>query len=160
VKLILVVLVPFFLCSTGCTPRPVDVELEPASGSEAPPGPSTTPPEASEEANDWSSTEAGDVFSDPTAYLGQTVEAEAMFQGYRTSDCRFASDARPVALTRSDWLVRRGTSCLYVTGDQPPGLDPLDPDAIGRRLELRVTVIDDGDGGLLLDLVEARPVDD
>ncbi len=94
----------------------------------------------------------GDVFSNPAALAGQTVQVEGLFQGYRAGECRFAAAARPVGLTRSDWLVRRETMCLYVTGGFPPGLDPLDPAAIGQQVKLRARVIDDGDGKFLLQI--------
>jgi len=96
------------------------------------------------------------VFTSPAAYLGQTVEVSGMFQGYQVGDCLFAPGARSTSLTRSDWLVRNGAHCLYVTGSNPSGFDPTYPGA-NRSLELRAKVIDGGDGQAVLQLVDARP---
>jgi hypothetical protein len=100
---------------------------------------------------------AGDVFTDPAAFRGRTVRVEGVFQGYNGRACRFASDARAVSLTRSDWLVRRGESCLYVTGSVPSGLDPFDTVTIGRPVVLSAVVVADTEGRLLLRPAEAQP---
>jgi hypothetical protein len=99
------------------------------------------------------------VFADPAAYRGQTVTLDASFQGYLVDACRFAPGARSVSLSRSDWLVRQNGNCLYVTGDPPTRLDPVDPGSIGRRVELRATVIDDGSQNFLLQALEVRTID-
>lgn len=114
----------------GCTAQPVGVDGQAA-------------PVAA--AND-----AG-VFTDPASYAGRTVHVEAIFQGYRVADCRFAPGARAAALTRSDWLVRHEVNCLYVTGATAAGRD--------GRLDLRAKVIDGGDGKFLLQMIEAKPLD-
>jgi hypothetical protein len=96
------------------------------------------------------------VFSSPAAYLGQTVEVAGVFGGYQVSDCRFAPGARSTSLTRSDWLLRGGAYCLYVTGGNPSGFDPTYPGA-NRDLDVRAKVIDGGDGQAMLQLIDARP---
>jgi hypothetical protein len=58
---------------------------------------------------------------------------------------------------RSDWLVRRGESCLYVTGSVPSGLDPFDTATIGRPVVLSAVVVADTEGRLLLRPAEAQP---
>jgi len=138
-----IILVPVALAfgAAACTQRPVDVDGQPTAG-----------PAGSAAAVD------ADVFSKPEAYVGQAVRLEALFQGYRIDQCHFAPAARSVALTRSDWLVRHEAMCLYVTGGIPAGLDPVDPGATGRQLELRARVIEDGDGKFVLKLLEARPL--
>jgi hypothetical protein len=120
------------LALAGCAQRPATVEGEVPSG-------------------------GADVFADPAAFQGRTVRVEGVLHGYRVAECRFAPAARAVSLTRSDWLVRRGAGCLYVTGGVPPGVNPMNPAAAGRALELQATVIADPDGRFLLRLVEARP---
>ena len=97
------------------------------------------------------------VFVDPSPFNGRTVQVEAVFQGYRVGECRFAPAARSTSLTRSDWLVRRDANCLYVTGERPASLDPVDPSTFGKHLDLRARVIEDDAGKLLLQAIEVRP---
>lgn len=120
------------LAAAGCAPRTAEVEGEPAGAQ-------------------------GDVFADPAAFRGRTVRVEGVFQGHAAAECRFAPAARAVSLTRSDWLVRRGASCLYVTGGIPSGLDPFDAAAAGRPLDLHATVIADPEGRYLLQLRDVPP---
>ena len=120
--------------SAACAPQPVEMD-----------GP---PPAAA-------NPDAGSIFTDPSAFDGQTVELEAAFQGYRVDDCRFAPTARPVSLTRSDWLIRRDAHCLYVTG----GRMPLSLDRVGQTLHLKVQVTRDEEGKFLLRMIEARGVE-
>lgn len=129
-KIIFVLLI----LAAGCAQQPVAVESQPGT-----------------------TTAGGDVFSNPASYAGQTVNVDGLFQGYRNDQCRFASTARTVGLTRGDWLVRRESNCLYVTGGMPEGLEAIDPSSIGRRIELTAQVIDGGDGKFLLKQVSARP---
>lgn len=138
-----IVLIPVAFAAglAGCTQRPVNAE------GQSTPGSTTGSPPAE-----------SDLFTDPAAHTGRTVRVEGTFQGYRTAECTFAPDARSIALTRSDWLVRRDSRCLYVTGDPPAGLDPIDPGAIGRRLELSARVIEGSDGKFLLELQQARAI--
>ena len=101
------------------------------------------------------SANAGSVFTNPAAYDGQTVRVEAVFQGYSAGDCQFAQGARTTSVTRSDWLVRQGEHCLYVTGGRPPSIDPS---AVGKRIDLGARVIEH-EGAFLLRMTEARELE-
>ena len=96
------------------------------------------------------------VFENPAAFLGRTVEVSGTFGGYQTTGCSFAPGARATSLTRSDWVVRSGANCLYVTGGSPTGFDPSYPGPTVELL-LHAKVIQAGDGEALLQLVDAAP---
>jgi hypothetical protein len=89
-------------------------------------------------------TSTAGVFTDPAAFAGRSLRIEAELLGYRRDECRFAPAARDTSLTRSDWLVRSGSYCLYVTGSR------FDPALGGQRGEVRARVVDDGNGKYLL----------
>lgn len=125
------ILVVILILAAGCSQQSVPVENQP------------------------STTIGGDVFSNPAAYAGQTVNVDGQFQGFRNDPCRFASSARSVGLTRGDWLVRRENNCLYVTGGTPEGLETIDPSSVGRRIEVTAQVIDGGDGKYVLRQISA-----
>jgi hypothetical protein len=89
-----------------------------------------------------------DIARDPARFAGETVTLEGVYQGFNVSACRFPDGARTNGLTRSDWLLRSGEDCLYVTGGAPPGIDPIDPSAVGRTVRLSA-IVRQGDGGSL-----------
>jgi hypothetical protein len=90
----------------------------------------------------------------PERVIGRTVEVRGRFQGWMASDCYFPEPARTTPITRSDWLVRTGASCLYVTGGMPSGLSPANPGDIGRSIAVSTTVLRDSDGKLYLSFIK------
>lgn len=96
-----------------------------------------------------------EICREPSRYVGQTLVLEGVFQGFRVAECRFPDVARSRGLTRSDWLIRTDEDCLYVTGGAPQAVDLLDPELLGRRLELTARLARDDAGKLYLELVEA-----
>ena len=81
-----------------------------------------------------------DIARDPPRFVGETVRLEGVYQGFNVSACRFPDGARTTGLTRSDWLLRTGEDCLYVTGGAPPGIDPIDPSTVGRTVRVSAIV--------------------
>lgn len=97
--------------------------------------------------------EPGDVASlcgEPSRYLGKVVKMTGVFQGFMVTECRFPEAASAKPLTRGDWLFRTGDDCIYVTGGVPTGVDTIDPQYVGRRLELTAEVSRDESGKLYL----------
>lgn len=90
-----------------------------------------------------------DICEEPAGYPGQVVTLQGVFQGFSADECRFPASASPT-ITRSDWLIRTGADCLFVTGGIPAGLDPFNPDDLGRRMELEATVERKADGKIYL----------
>ena len=88
-------------------------------------------------------------------YAGRVVTIEGIFQGWRVADCRFLDAASP-AITRSDWLIRTDTECLYVSGGLPGDLNPANPKDVGRQLELRAKAERNKDGKLYLKYLGSR----
>lgn len=97
----------------------------------------------------------GEIFEEPARYEGQVVMLRGIFQGWRTEGCRFPSSASR-RITRSDWLIRTETDCLYVTGGRPASLDPMFPGDVGRRIELKAIVARHEAGGLYLRYLDAH----
>src|SRR5262245_8242821 len=89
-----------------------------------------------------------DIARNADRFVGHAVTLEGVYQGFNVSACRFPDGARTTGLTRSDWLLRTGQDCLYVTGGAPPGVDPIDPGAVGRSVRLSA-IVREGDGGSL-----------
>lgn len=94
---------------------------------------------------------------EPERYAGQSITLEGVFTGWRATDCRFPVAASP-ALTRSDWLLKTGEVCLYVTGGIPADLEPMDPEDLGRRLELKADVLQTDEGKVYLKYLDGRPL--
>lgn len=92
---------------------------------------------------------------EPDRYAGRVVTIEGIFQGWRVADCRFLDAASP-AITRSDWLIRTGSECLYVSGGFPRDLNPANPEDVGRQLELRAKAERNKDGKLYLKYLGSR----
>jgi hypothetical protein len=89
-------------------------------------------------------------------YDGRLVTLEGVFQGFRIGECSFCDAASRRATTRSDWLFRSGAECFYVTGGIPDGIDRIDPEHGGRRLELKAKVTRNDEGKLHLTYVGGR----
>jgi hypothetical protein len=82
--------------------------------------------------------------------LNREIEMEGVFIGYKQGDAKFPEAARTASITRSDWLMRTGSDCLYVTGGAPKGADPLDAATIGRKVRITAKLANDGKGKLYL----------
>jgi hypothetical protein len=82
---------------------------------------------------------------------GQVVWLEGTFQGWQVSGCRFPEGAASKGRTRSDWLIRLGSDCYYVTGGFPAGLNAFDPAHIGVRILLEACPLRDEGGKLYLE---------
>lgn len=91
---------------------------------------------------------------------GQTVRIRGVFQGFRVEGCAFPECMASASLTRSDWLLRTGGACGYVTGGVPEGIDPMDPAFAGRPVELDARVSMEGDGKLRLIHLSGRLLED
>ena len=89
--------------------------------------------------------------SDLSSHEGQVVWLEGTFQGWEVSGCRFPEGAASKGRTRSDWLIRLGSDCYYVTGGFPAGLDAFDPAHIGVRISLEARPLRDEGGKLYLE---------
>lgn len=89
--------------------------------------------------------------SDLSSREGQVVWLEGTFQGWQVSGCRFPEGAASKGRTRSDWLIRLGLDCYYVTGGFPAGLDAFDPAHIGVRISLEARPLRDEGGKLYLE---------
>jgi hypothetical protein len=93
----------------------------------------------------------------PSRYEGQTVKLEGTYHGWRADECRLASTASP-SMTRSDWLVRTGSDCIYVTGGMPGDLDPMNPEDIGQWIVLEAVVERRDDGHIYLRYVDVQRI--
>ena len=49
---------------------------------------------------------------------GQTVVVEGRYLGWTSCD------SKTTMLTRSDWVLKDSTGCIFVTGGMPPGIRP------------------------------------
>ncbi|MDA8162727.1 MAG: hypothetical protein M0022_07480 [Desulfobacteraceae bacterium] len=58
-----------------------------------------------------------DILGDPTLN-GETVTVQGRYMGW--SSC----GSNTTMLTRSDWVLRDETGCIFVTGGTPPGIRP------------------------------------
>jgi hypothetical protein len=87
------------------------------------------------------------------------VTVAGLYHGFRVEGCAFPACVARASLTRSDWLLRTGGDCVYVTGGAPQGVDPFDPSFSGRRIEIRSHVVKDGDGKLRLHYLDGRLLD-
>ena len=98
-----------------------------------------------------------DICKEPERYAGQIITLDGVFQGWRADECRFPTSANP-AITRSDWLIRTGTDCLYVTGGILAGFDSMNPDDVGRRMELKAIVMLSKNGKVYLKYLDGQPL--
>lgn len=81
-----------------------------------------------------------EICADPERYIGSVITLRGLFQGWHVSQCQFpkgVADTPPQ--TRSDWLIRTGADCIYVTGGGD--LNPIDKKNLGSRIELEAEVM-------------------
>jgi hypothetical protein len=99
------------------------------------------------------------IAAEPARYIGRVVTLPGVFLGWQAGECRFPANIASRPRTRSDWLIRTGADCLYVTAGKPPGLDPTNPDHIGRRVVLESREMQAEGGGLYLEYRGNKAID-
>lgn len=87
---------------------------------------------------------------------GQVVRLEGAFQGWQSLECSFSDKAASRGKTRSDWIIRLGSNCYYVTGGLPAGLDAFNPDDIGKRIFLEARPVRNEEGKILLQYISSK----
>lgn len=80
-----------------------------------------------------------DIAAAPDAFVGKTVVLEGTFQGYSGVEC-FYNEKFSAQVTRSDWVFRSDSLCMYVTGGIPTGYNPMDAKDKGRKIVLSCLV--------------------
>jgi hypothetical protein len=91
----------------------------------------------------------GEIRAAPALYEGQTVTIEGVYQGWQGG-----YGSPPV--TRSDWLVEDATGWLYVTGEPPGDLDPLDDTGRPIKVSGQIELTEEGEPYLVAEEVEAE----
>jgi hypothetical protein len=91
----------------------------------------------------------GEIRAAPALYEGQTVNIEGVYQGWQGG-----YGSPPV--TRSDWLVEDATGWLYVTGEPPGDLDPLDDTGRPIKVSGQIELTEEGEPYLVAEEVEAE----
>ena len=61
------------------------------------------------------------IFKNPAEFLNREIILEGAFQGWKGK----CEDSNP--LTRSDWILKDETGCIYVSGKIPSGVSTTDP---------------------------------
>jgi hypothetical protein len=88
----------------------------------------------------------GEIRAAPALYEGQTVTIEGVYQGWQGG-----YGSPPV--TRSDWLVEDATGWLYVTGEPPGDLDPLDDTGRPIKVSGQIELTEEGEPYLVAEEV-------
>ena len=83
----------------------------------------------------------GEICAGSESYIGRVVTLKGIFQGWQKIQCQFPDEAADTPLTRSDWLIRTGADCIYVTGDIPENLNPIKVENLGILVELEAEVM-------------------
>lgn len=91
-----------------------------------------------------------EICAESERYVGQVVTLRGRFQGWQAAECQFPEGAANQPRTRSDWLIRTGDDCVYVTGGMPKDFDSVKPENVGRRIELEAEVMQGEDGRVYL----------
>ena len=68
---------------------------------------------------------------------GEEFTLRGEFLGWSGSDCVFPDNAS-AGITRSDWIFRDGTGCIYVSGGKIAQLDPFEKNNVGTQISIRV----------------------
>jgi hypothetical protein len=97
-----------------------------------------------------------EICAESERYVGRVVTLRGLFQDWRVAECQFPEGAANYPRTRSDWLIRTGDDCVYVTGGMPKDFDPMKPENLGRRIELEAEVMQDEDGKVYLAYQNSR----
>ena len=91
-----------------------------------------------------------EICAESERYVGCVVTLRGLFQNWQVAGCHFPEGAANYPRTRSDWLIRTGDDCIYVTGGMPKDLDPMKPENLGLCIELEAEVIQGEDGKVYL----------
>lgn len=91
-----------------------------------------------------------EICAESDRYTGRVVTLQGLFQGWQVIKCQFPRGAASTPQTRSDWLIRTGADCIYVTGGMPEDLSPMKPESPGSRIELKAEVKKGKDGRIYL----------
>jgi hypothetical protein len=94
--------------------------------------------------------------ADAPRYLGRMVELRGTFLGFQVADCNFPKGVRALSITRSDWGLKTGFDCIYVSGGFPAGIDPIDTSAVHREAKVNGMVMADSSKLIYLKLVSAE----
>ncbi|MCI0515236.1 hypothetical protein L0128_18640 [candidate division KSB1 bacterium] len=76
------------------------------------------------------------IYKKPKNFINQEITLDGQYLGWSGRDCRFPKNASP-AITRSDWIFRDTTGCIYVNGGRLPTLDPFNTAHLGAEISLR-----------------------
>ena len=98
-----------------------------------------------------------DVYEQRDALRDSVITLSGLFMGWRGTGCVFPEYAARQE-KRSDWILRIGDSCLYVTGGSPPGLSAMEESSTGQRISLQARVRVTSEGRILLEYVDSTPV--
>ena len=97
-----------------------------------------------------------DICAESERYVGNVVTLQGLFQGWKVVQCQFLEGIANTPRTRSDWLIRTGDDCVYVTGGMPEDFDPMNLENIGLRIELEAKVMQDEDKKIYLAFRNSR----
>ena len=97
-----------------------------------------------------------DVYEQRDALRDSVITLSGLFMGWRGTDCVFPESA--ARQKGSDWILRVGDTCLYVTGGSPPGLSAMEESSTGQRISLQARVRVTSEGRILLEYVDSTPV--
>ena len=61
------------------------------------------------------------ILKNPSEFVNREIALEGAFQGWKGK----CEDSNP--LTRSDWILKDETACIYVSGKIPSGVSTTDP---------------------------------
>ena len=100
-----------------------------------------------------------DVYEHRESLRDSVITLHGAYMGWNGSECVFPAYAALQA-TRSDWILKIGETCLYVTGGSPPGLSAMEETPAGQRVSLEVRVRVNPGGRILLEYVRTVPVSD
>ncbi|WP_088889141.1 hypothetical protein [Leptolyngbya ohadii] len=91
-----------------------------------------------------------DISAGATHYIGQVITLRGQFQDWQIAQCEFPEQIASHPRTRSDWLIRTGNECAYVTQGRPQDLSPMNPEDLGHGIELEAEIIQGEDGKIYL----------
>ena len=91
-----------------------------------------------------------EICAESERYVGRVVTLRGFFQDWQVTECQFPEGAANYPRTRSDWLIRTGDDCVYVTGGMPGDFDPMKPENLGLRIELEAEVMRGENGRIYL----------
>jgi hypothetical protein len=76
------------------------------------------------------------IYKKPKNFINKEITLNGQFLGWSGRECRLPKNASP-AITRSDWIFRDATGCIYVSGGRLPTLAPFNAANVGTEISLR-----------------------